>query len=205
MQPIRTNDPEGTREAILDAAKRLFVERGFAGTSMSEVAKLSGVTKSLIHHHFGSKEKLWGEVKARSFDEYAALQKGMLLTRKGGDLSLLTDSIKAYFDFLKADPQLVRMMSLMFLDGDENCPLAQDELIELGTQRLREAQSEGALRADVDPAHVIFIFLACALHWFETKKVFATSVTHKDLDAPAADDEFLGDFIKIFFDGVRPR
>ncbi|MBC8072705.1 MAG: helix-turn-helix transcriptional regulator, partial [Deltaproteobacteria bacterium] len=62
----RRHDPEASRAAILDAAEATFVEKGFAGASMSEIAERSSVTKSLIHHHFGSKEALWSEVKRRS-------------------------------------------------------------------------------------------------------------------------------------------
>ena len=51
----RRYDPEGTRAAILEAARRIFVERGPAAVALSEIAEASGVTKSLIHHHFGSK------------------------------------------------------------------------------------------------------------------------------------------------------
>jgi AcrR family transcriptional regulator len=54
-----------TKERILDAAERLFAERGFAGTSLRAVTKQAGVNLAAIHYHFGAKETLLREVFAR--------------------------------------------------------------------------------------------------------------------------------------------
>ena len=49
---------EATRRALLDAAAELFTERGFARTSLDDVAAAARVTKGAIYHHFGSKPGL---------------------------------------------------------------------------------------------------------------------------------------------------
>ena len=67
-----------TREAILDAAEPLFAERGFGESNLREIAREAGVTRSLIHHHFGSKEGLWHAVVERRFQEYARAQHAIL-------------------------------------------------------------------------------------------------------------------------------
>lgn len=46
---------EATRRALLDAAGELFAERGFARTSLDDVASAARVTKGAIYHHFPSK------------------------------------------------------------------------------------------------------------------------------------------------------
>lgn len=51
-----------SRRRILDAASGLMAERGFAGTSISEVSRLSGLPASSIYWHFGSKEGLLAAV-----------------------------------------------------------------------------------------------------------------------------------------------
>lgn len=48
-----------TREAILEAARFTFAEKGFDGGSVREIATLAGVDPAMINHHFGSKEKLF--------------------------------------------------------------------------------------------------------------------------------------------------
>ena len=41
---------------------------------MSDIASEAGVTQSLIHHHFGSKDTLWTQVLTDAFEEYGAKQ-----------------------------------------------------------------------------------------------------------------------------------
>jgi len=48
-----------TREKILDAAESLFIERGFAATSLRAIASLAEVNLAATHYHFGSKEALF--------------------------------------------------------------------------------------------------------------------------------------------------
>lgn len=46
----------GTRDDILDAARKLFAERGYAGATIRAIAQEAGVDGALIHHFFASKE-----------------------------------------------------------------------------------------------------------------------------------------------------
>jgi TetR/AcrR family transcriptional regulator, transcriptional repressor for nem operon len=48
----------GNRERILEAAVRLFHERGFQGTSLDDIIAASGVCRSNLYYHFRSKEAL---------------------------------------------------------------------------------------------------------------------------------------------------
>ena len=54
-----------TRDQFIEAARRLFAERGFYGTSIAAVADELGLTKQALLHHFGTKEKLYGDVLER--------------------------------------------------------------------------------------------------------------------------------------------
>lgn len=54
--------------AILEAAKRLFVEHGFDGVSMDQIAASAGVSKLTVYNHYGDKDKLFAEA-ARCFCE----------------------------------------------------------------------------------------------------------------------------------------
>ena len=47
------------RAAILDAAKRMFVQHGFEGVSMDQIAADAGVSKLTVYSHFGDKEALF--------------------------------------------------------------------------------------------------------------------------------------------------
>jgi AcrR family transcriptional regulator len=49
----------GTREAILDAARRAFAEQGYQHATIRGVAELAGVDPALVHHYFGTKQGLF--------------------------------------------------------------------------------------------------------------------------------------------------
>jgi len=54
----RQNDPLGLRSRVLDAAARLFRERGYHATGMRDVMQATGISSGALHHHFPTKESL---------------------------------------------------------------------------------------------------------------------------------------------------
>ncbi|SDT81388.1 TetR/AcrR family transcriptional regulator [Actinoplanes derwentensis] len=54
----RPGNPD-TREAILEAARGAFAEKGFDGASIRAIATGAGVDPALVHHYFGTKDKLF--------------------------------------------------------------------------------------------------------------------------------------------------
>ena len=59
VAPVRpAHDAPDTRERLLDAAERLFAERGFEGASMRALTQAAGTSLSAANYHFGSKETL---------------------------------------------------------------------------------------------------------------------------------------------------
>lgn len=50
-----------TREQILDAARELFAQQGYEGTTIRGIAAAAEVNPALIHHFFGSKEKVFAD------------------------------------------------------------------------------------------------------------------------------------------------
>src|SRR5258708_34552633 len=53
---------DATRRALLVAARELFGERGYAGTSVEEVVRRAGLTKGALYHHFRDKDDLFRAV-----------------------------------------------------------------------------------------------------------------------------------------------
>jgi AcrR family transcriptional regulator len=59
MKPItRTESKARTRQRLIEEADRLFRERGYAATSIEQIAAAAGVTKGAVYGHFASKEDL---------------------------------------------------------------------------------------------------------------------------------------------------
>jgi AcrR family transcriptional regulator len=64
-QPVRSqrvSQGEETKAALLDAARALFGEHGYAATSLDDVVARAGVTKGALYHHFGGKAELFRAV-----------------------------------------------------------------------------------------------------------------------------------------------
>ena len=59
---LRSQHVEATRRAVLGAARSLFGGKGYAGTSVDEIAAAARVTKGAVYHHFASKEALFRAV-----------------------------------------------------------------------------------------------------------------------------------------------
>ncbi len=80
-----------TKADILDAAEKLFAEKGFDGTGLMDIANEAGVPKSLIYYYFESKDEILKELINRLLQESLDLKKNNfepikaeeLLTKEG--------------------------------------------------------------------------------------------------------------------------
>lgn len=203
MSPATKRDPEATRTAILEAAEEVFLAKGVADASVSAIARRAGVTKSLIHHHFHSKEGLWNEVKIRRLSEYFEEQMRMI-QGAAADAELLRNSMEFYFRFLAKNPEVVRIFVWMYLEQDEECSPLDRELHKAGVEKIRESQEAGYIRKDVDPRFVLFSFLALVSHWFQQREHFCGDLEDAP-PGPEMDEAYLRDILKIYFEGVLPR
>ena len=76
-----------TRERILQTALALFAERGYAGTSMSDIAGALGLSKAALYRHYESKQAIMGSIVARmeARDREQAQQSGVPVQAPGED------------------------------------------------------------------------------------------------------------------------
>jgi len=80
VQPAQRNS--GTREVILEAAERLFAERGFAATSVRDIVSEAETSAPSLYHYFGSKENLVVELIADRHAAYCDELEGDLASAK---------------------------------------------------------------------------------------------------------------------------
>lgn len=195
------SEGDRTRAAILKAAEELFVAHGFAATSIATVAKVAGVTKSLIHHHFGSKRALWDAVKAVVMEEYGRQQQ-QLINERAPDMSLVEDSIVVYFRFLQQHPNVVRFWSWMTIEGDKEAPAVSQWLLRQGVDVLRKGQEAGHFRDDVDARYILAQLSVLLRGWFIERPILE-STTLTGVDTDECDEEYLRATLKLFLQGLR--
>lgn len=86
-----------TSLSILDAAERLFADRGYDGASVRDIAKAAGAQIASISFHHGSKETLFERVVERRASELAQLRLDALATAKASGRQLTLKAILAAF------------------------------------------------------------------------------------------------------------
>lgn len=69
QHPVRGAPRTDSRERILRVAADLFRQRGYAATSINDIAQQLGMVKSALYHHFSSKEEILSEILQRGLDD----------------------------------------------------------------------------------------------------------------------------------------
>lgn len=175
----RERNPARSRAAILDAAERLFAERGYEATSLTEVGTLAGVSRATPGYFFGSKPELYRAVLDRAFDEVrAAVRSGRERALASGRTpeEILAGAVGEYFDFLTAHPNFVRLIERAALGGPE-LPVDIPPALAAGQEALAAIAAEIGLdpAPSGEAAHLLLSIIS--LCWF--------SVVHADTVAPA--------------------
>ena len=104
--------PERRRPLVLDAALRLFVERGYAGTSMDAIAAAAGVTKPVVYECFPGKEPLFRALLEREEERLlAAVAAAMPRSLDFGDVErLVAGGLHALLAAVAAAPDSWRVV-----------------------------------------------------------------------------------------------
>jgi AcrR family transcriptional regulator len=156
LAPTVTDRGGETRRRILDVAAQAFADRGYAGTSLSDVLKASGVTKGGFYFHFPSKEALALATLRYKQEQWAGAVLAAVL-RHPRAVDQLEAMVEALCDLHEHDQSCRAVNRLCTELGDEHPELRP----QLGTQLttwvdmvaavVRKGQEEGDLRPDVEP------------------------------------------------------
>ncbi len=138
-----------TRNAIIAEATKLFLEHGFAGASMGKIAKQAGVNKSLIYHHFESKQNLWHQVKLGMFGEEFDEELTELLESKTDARSFIEGYVRIKTEKLVKYPDLVRLIQWQLLEPEPEALMSIPSVHKVLTERFVAYQKSGEVRADL--------------------------------------------------------
>ncbi len=155
----------GNKERILETAKRLFGELGYAETTYKRIAQEAGIADGLIAHHYGSKESLFQLVEIDilsnlllKIDESQYYASDGLSSVLNFAKCILKASITPGFGFLtllRCSPFLANTVNADNTEILNVCSKVVEKMLEC----LHRGKSDGSIRADLDPklaASVIF-------------------------------------------------
>ncbi len=117
-------------DRILGAAEACFASSGYAATSMRQIAEGAGVSKSLLHYHFQSKEHLFLEVLVRIYNRLAA-QVTEALGEAGTPVERGLFALDALFASLRENPYFQ-------VQAEVWAQSLQNESLRAHAQRMRE-------------------------------------------------------------------
>jgi AcrR family transcriptional regulator len=128
MQRTRGRPSEGAREAVVAAARDLFMERDYDRVSIGEILERSGVSRGALYHHFPTKLDLFLAVYTAS--EVRVIERiGSQLSASATPFAALLDSARAYLELCESDEEFRRI------------GLTQSRAV-LGWERWREVAGE---------------------------------------------------------------
>ncbi len=116
----------GKRRAVLDAARELFLERGFAGTGMDDVATAAGVSKQTVYSHFSDKQGLFTELIESDVGQLDVAQHPLVTAMP--DTDDVRRDLRAYARFhlsVVMQPHLLRMRRMLIGEAERFPELAR--------------------------------------------------------------------------------
>lgn len=149
-----------TTATILKAAEKIFEQKGFEAASTIEIAKNAGLNKSLIFHHFKSKESLWKAVKANLLEEHSGLDIEQIVFPTDSFKEFIKSFATFRFKLYENNPTLSRLISWQRLEK------SKDDIEGVGPKdsfnlisQIKTFQQKGEIRADLDPEMVTYFMM----------------------------------------------
>jgi TetR/AcrR family transcriptional repressor of mexJK operon len=106
------------RKAIVQAATTTFLQKGYLGTSMDEIAALAGVSKQTVYKHFADKERLFSEVVISTVSEASdPVHAEVLELRDSGDLEADLRDLARRQLTLVLQPTLMQLRRLVIAES----------------------------------------------------------------------------------------
>lgn len=165
-----------TEQKIVLAAQKIFMQRGYDGARMQEIADEAGINKAMLHYYFDNKDKLFEMVFATAYTIIAP------------DLSLLTDDtmplinrienfVNHYTDVLMQQPQVASFVVnelnrnpekvMQFLRG-----LVTDNAHAQAFMRSVEKESKKTAVGTLHPIHLLMHIVSLCYFPFVGKPLF---------------------------------
>lgn len=192
------------RQAILDAAKILFVSKGYAGTSMDAVAGEAGVSKLTVYSHFTDKETLFSAaVIARCEEQLPELFFEM---PEGTPVKTVLTNIGRGFHALINSPDSIELHRLMMALGAQDAKMSQI-FFEAGPERILQEMERLLIQINLNGSLDIEEPRIAAEHFLCLLKGtcnFRLMIGCNDLPDPVADEAHVQEVVSLFMRAYRP-
>lgn len=171
--------PAADAAVALDAALELFARRGYAETKLEAVARQAGISKRMIHYHFGDKRGLY--IQSLALAEERLTPPTAVLERSSAvPVDGMRRFIDALFHAFLDHPDCVRLLLrenlAPVLEAGESEPGQRDNLVSLHAERLLLlGQDAGAFRPGISAQDMLALVVSlCEFHVAHERGIYAT-------------------------------
>ena len=118
LEDRRKREKDQRRSAILNAARKLFFEKGFRYVTVENIARKAELSKGSIYLYFNSKEEIYTQILLNDIDKFN--KKSSLIFQNGKSaVELVMDFAFIYVDFFLNDRELFRIMMTFMLHTED--------------------------------------------------------------------------------------
>ncbi len=185
----RRNDPERTREDILDVATEEFSEFGLSGARVDSIAEKTRTSKRMIYYYYGSKEGLYLAVLERAYRKIRSLESDLQLAELAPE-EALRQLIGTTFDHDEQNPDFVRLVSIENIHHAMHMKRSS-EIADLNISVIRTIQDiidrglkAGAFKRRADAIDVHMLISAFCFFRVSNRYTFGT-IFKRELSEPA--------------------
>lgn len=193
---------EARREAIIDAAVKLFAEKGFRGTTTRELAAAVGVSEPVLYQHFQTKRDLYTAIIDRKSQEGGQRFEAKLgpYLKMNDDCGFFTVLAQLIVEYHTTDPAYIRLILFSALEGHELADICYQRqhtvFLNMIADYIRRRIGEGALR-NIDPTIAAYTFIGMVAHYAQA------GVIHRCGEQMAASEDVIPMMVNIFLDGMQ--
>lgn len=162
-----------TEQCIKEAAQKIFLKKGYDGTTTRDIAEESGINRALVNYYFRSKEKLFNTIFLENIELYFTGNLN-ILNQKLSIKEKITELINFDFQRHLENPDLT-----IFINNEIHrnfkrllcvSPVKMQEFIHLFTKQVQEAVESKEIKY-VDPAHLLAMISASIKFHFASKPI----------------------------------
>ncbi len=196
-------DSEKTKEAILDAAVKMFSEKGVNLTTLSEIAQEAGVTRGAVYWHFNDKMDLFDALHERMYKPISEI----LLQELDGDhpdpIRRLKEICIYLIKGLDSSPQKRQALKLFWVKCDytgewklfrEKHFERKHKSKELFSRYFKEAQEKGMLSKNMDP-EILTLSIGCFMKGIIVEHIKEPDLYDLQKDGPKMIEQFFRSLI----------
>lgn len=160
-------------DALLDVAVKVFLERGYDGSSLDQVAKAAGITKASIYYHARGKEELLLRGVGRAFDAlFAVLDEPQ--ARQAPAVTALKHVVRRTVEItIGMLPEVALLLRVRGNTRAEQRVLERRRAFDhLVAKLLKRAQAEGGIRKDIEArlaTRLLFGMLNSITEWYRPR------------------------------------